>query len=106
MAGRLRHYSEVAGPMGAGAGMMGAERGITWAAMGLAGAQLIFLANVAWSARRGRMAGGNPWEATTLEWSAERRGERAAVVRGPYDYGKRWGEKDFRMQWEAQGEEE
>jgi heme/copper-type cytochrome/quinol oxidase subunit 1 len=30
---------------------------------------LLFVANVAWSLRRGAVAGDNPWHASTLEWS-------------------------------------
>jgi cytochrome c oxidase subunit I len=54
--------------------------------------QIPFLVNLHWSMRRGAPAGDNPWDATTLEWSAasppphgnfasERR-----VVRGAYEY--------------------
>jgi len=31
-------------------------------------AQVVFIGNLAWSAFRGRLAGRNPWRATTLEW--------------------------------------
>lgn len=41
---------------------------ITVAALVVAAAQLLFLFNLAWSARRGRRASANPWGATTLEW--------------------------------------
>ncbi|KZE35223.1 cytochrome c oxidase subunit I [Crenobacter luteus] len=41
---------------------------ITVAALVVAAAQLLFLFNLAWSARRGRLASANPWGATTLEW--------------------------------------
>jgi len=41
---------------------------ITLAAMIVALAQLIFLANLIWSLRRGPKAPRNPWGATTLEW--------------------------------------
>jgi cytochrome c oxidase subunit 1 len=47
-----------------------------------------------WSVRRGRVADANPWEATTLEWSAAPTPPRAhgnfdhipRVVRDPYEY--------------------
>ncbi|MGK0297536.1 MAG: cytochrome c oxidase subunit 1 [Gammaproteobacteria bacterium] len=42
--------------------------GITVAAIILAIVQLIFIYNVIWTLRKGKPAGGNPWEATTLEW--------------------------------------
>ena len=41
---------------------------ITFAAMVVAVAQLIFLANLIWSMRRGPKAPRNPWGATSLEW--------------------------------------
>ena len=41
---------------------------ITVMALIVGAAQLIFLVNLAWSYRRGRVADGNPWQATTLEW--------------------------------------
>jgi cytochrome c oxidase subunit 1 len=30
---------------------------------------LLFVANLLWSARRGRPAGNDPWDAWTLEWA-------------------------------------
>lgn len=57
-------------------------------------AQLIFLGNFAWSAFKGRPASANPWNATTLEWTAPSPaphgnwpGPLPEVVRDPYDYG-------------------
>jgi cytochrome c oxidase subunit 1 len=41
---------------------------MTWAAVALGAFQLVFLWNLAWSARRGEPAE-NPWQATTLEWA-------------------------------------
>ncbi|MEI9980471.1 MAG: cbb3-type cytochrome c oxidase subunit I [Edaphobacter sp.] len=41
---------------------------ITYAAFFLAAAQLLFLANLIQSLRRGKPAPENPWQATTLEW--------------------------------------
>ena len=31
-------------------------------------AQMVFLFNLAWSLRRGKESGPNPWNATSLEW--------------------------------------
>ena len=42
--------------------------GITLSAVFLAIVQLIFIANVIWTLLKGKPAGDNPWEATTLEW--------------------------------------
>ncbi len=85
LAGRPRHYAEVTGSTSALTGLMPAERGITYAALLLAVAQLVFLANLIWSRYRGRRAGENPWRATTLEWDPLPSG--GTVSRGPYDYG-------------------
>ena len=41
---------------------------ITIAALVVGASQLVFLFNLGWSAFRGKLAGGNPWRATTLEW--------------------------------------
>ena len=41
---------------------------ISVAALVVGAAQLLFLFNLAWSARRGRAAGPNPWRAASLEW--------------------------------------
>jgi len=41
---------------------------ISVAAFAVAAAQLIFLFNLAWSLRRGKPAGANPWRAASLEW--------------------------------------
>jgi cytochrome c oxidase subunit I len=41
---------------------------ITVAALIVAVTQLVFLYNLVWSAFKGKLAGGNPWGATTLEW--------------------------------------
>ena len=57
-------------------------------------AQLVFLFNLIWSLRHGRDAGGNPWNATTLEWQTPETppahgnwGPRQPVVyRWAYDY--------------------
>ncbi len=91
LAGEPRHYAQLSGTTSSLEGLLPLQRGITYAAVVLAGAQLLFLINVVWSARRGVGAVENPWEATTLEWApagwlarplAERR-----VWRGPYEYG-------------------
>jgi len=42
--------------------------GISIAAFFVGAVQLVFLYNLFISYYRGREAGGNPWEATTLEW--------------------------------------
>jgi cytochrome c oxidase subunit 1 len=66
-------------------------------------AQLVFLFNLAWSLRRGRESGPNPWNATTLEWQTPETppghgnfGEELPVVhRWAYDYSVPGAERDF-----------
>jgi cytochrome c oxidase subunit 1 len=67
---------------------------ITVAALIVGAAQLIFIYNLIVSLRNGKPAGGNPWEATTLEWQTPQTppvhgnwGEKLPVVyRWAYDY--------------------
>ncbi|MEN9254734.1 MAG: cytochrome c oxidase subunit I [Gloeomargarita sp. GMQP_bins_44] len=53
-----------------------------------------FLINVIWSWRWGPKAGGNPWQALTLEWTTdsppliENWHQLPVLTHGPYDYGK------------------
>ena len=68
---------------------------ITIAALVVGVAQLLFLANLAWSVRAGRPAGPNPWRAASLEWYTPHTPpahgnwgpELPAVHRGAYEYG-------------------
>jgi cytochrome c oxidase subunit I len=72
--------------------------------MGLA--QLPFIINFFWSIWRGEKVNDNPWEATTLEWTAPSpppHGNFAvtpSVYRGPYEYSLPGREADFTMQSE------
>jgi len=67
---------------------------MVYAAFGLAFFQLFFIVNLLVSIRAGRVAGTNPWEATTLEWAATSTPPRAhgnfdrpvRVYRDPYEY--------------------
>ncbi len=77
-------------------------------AFALAGVQLFFLANLAWSLAFGRRTDENPWAATTLEWAAPSpplpHGNFAAaptVHRGPYEYSVPGAPRDFSPQHEA-----
>jgi cytochrome c oxidase subunit 1 len=100
LAGEPRHYAQLSGPVASFANLMPVERGITWSAFTLAAAQLIFLFNIFWSARRGAPAGINPWRATTLEWSPT---DPPSVSRGPYVYGAGVSpNSDFLPQWEPE----
>jgi cytochrome c oxidase subunit 1 len=66
---------------------------MSYAALALAFFQLFFIVNLVWSLRSGRASGVNPWEATTLEWSAPTPprahgnfDQVPRVVRDPYEY--------------------
>jgi cytochrome c oxidase subunit 1 len=72
---------------------LGQNAVISVAALILVSGQLIFAVNFCWSLFRGRRAGANPWEATTLEWmtpSPPPHGNFGrllpAVHRWPYEY--------------------
>jgi cytochrome c oxidase subunit I len=66
-------------------------------------AQMVFVFNLAWSLFRGREAGGNPWNATTLEWQTPETPpghgnwskELPVVYRWAYDYNVPGADKDF-----------
>ncbi len=63
--------------------------------------QVVFLVNFVRSIRRGKLAGDNPWQANTLEWtvpSPPPHGnfvELPSVYRGPYEYGVPDRDSDF-----------
>ena len=63
------------------------------AAFVLALFQIFFVVNVVASLMRGRVADTNPWQATTLDWSAASTPPR--VFRDPYDYSVPGAEADF-----------
>ena len=56
--------------------------GMSWSAWALALFQIVFIWNFFYSLRFGRRAAANPWQATTLEWSAA----PAVVYHGAYEY--------------------
>ena len=73
----------------------------TAALLVMLGAQLIFLYNFFSSMFKGKKAGKNPWNATTLEWTTESPpphgnwAELPTVYRGPYEYGNPGREDDY-----------
>jgi cytochrome c oxidase subunit 1 len=77
---------------------------ITFAAIGLGLVQIIFVWNLFYSMFRGKPAGKNPWQATTLEWtvpSPPGHGnfeKTPTVYHGPYEYSVPGMEKDYLMQ--------
>ena len=104
LAGEPRHYERLTGPATSFSGLVANERGITSAALFLAAAQFIFLWNIFLSARRGRIAEPNPWQATTLEWSPGDANGR--IDRGPYEYEIAVNEMKFFPQWERASKQE
>ncbi len=116
LAGEPRHYSQLAGTPAGLEALLPLQLHITYFAIVLASAQLLFLANLFWSSLRGTEAANNPWEATTLEWAAvfeidrglpapltssgsiASESQRVTVYRGPYQYELRPDGLDFTMQ--------
>ena len=97
LAGEPRHYAQLSGPAESFASLIPVEKGVTFSALTLAAAQLIFLVNVFLSIRRGLPAGENPWAATTLEWAPI---PHPIISGDPYVYGIGAGmETDFLPQW-------
>jgi len=60
--------------------------------------------NVFASARRGRVAEENPWQASTLEWANV--AEYGRIENGPYEYELQSGGERFHPQWETAAKEE
>ncbi|MGC2161922.1 MAG: cbb3-type cytochrome c oxidase subunit I [Silvibacterium sp.] len=104
LAGEPRHYDRLTGPALSFPSLIPVERGITYSALLLAAAQLIFLWNVFASARRGRRAEANPWQATTLEWADG--AVPARIERGAYEYELPLDGGGFHPQWESAAKEE
>ena len=76
---------------------------ITAAALTVGAAQLVFLFNLIWSLSKGKKAGSNPWQATTLEWQTPQTPpphgnwgkELPVVYRWAYDYSVPGAAQDF-----------
>ncbi len=112
--GEPRHYAQLIGvPNAAGhllAGTLPLNRFITWSAIFLAAAQLLFFANLIHSLLRGKPAPPNPWQATTLEWHpalypnapVEAAAERIVVYRQPCEYQSSAGEELILPQWSSE----
>ncbi len=68
------------------------NRMMTVSAFLLGAVQVIFFVNFCWSLFRGKRAGNNPWQATTLEWQTSSPpphgnfAEMPTVYHGPYEY--------------------
>ena len=72
LTGEPRHYAQLTGISGPAGALIRStlplEKHITYAAIALAAGQLLWVANVVYSLRKGELAQPNPWQATTLEW--------------------------------------
>jgi cytochrome c oxidase subunit 1 len=75
--------------------------------------QFLFYFNLIWSIFKGKKAGANPWDATTLEWSTTSppphdnfAGVLPTVYRGPYEFAVPGAPNDFVMQTEPETEAE
>ena len=71
--------------------------------------QFVFYFNVVWSIFKGKKAGDNPWEATTLEWTTTSppphdnfAGILPTVYRGPYEFAVPGAPNDYLMQTEPE----
>jgi cytochrome c oxidase subunit 1 len=104
MAGHPRRYSQLT-ELAYLHPLMPVQKFMTYAAFITIAGQLIFVANLFWSMKKGPKASDNPWEATTLEWTTatppphDNFGGRTPVVHnGPYEYGVPGAPKDYVMQ--------
>ena len=71
--------------------------------------QFLFFGNLIWSFLKGKKAGKNPWEATTLEWEIPSppphdnfAGKLPVIHRGPYEFSVPGEDKDYTMQTEPE----
>jgi len=77
---------------------------ISWAAWTMGLAQIPFIINFFWSIKHGKKVNDNPWEATTLEWTAPSPPPHGNFVttpiayRGPYEYSLPGRDRDYTMQ--------
>jgi cytochrome c oxidase subunit 1 len=84
IAGHPRRYAQIEGSAAFLQPMLPLQKFITLSAIMLMSAQLIFLWNVFVSWRRGAMAGANPWQSPSLEWTQH----GANPEYDPYDYSR------------------
>jgi cytochrome c oxidase subunit 1 len=98
-----RRYYAVGGTDFIPASAQSLNAGITIAALIAGGVQAVFLYNLVWSYFKGKPSGGNPWNATTLEWQTPdtppKHGnfgrELPSVYRWAYDYSVPGAAQDF-----------
>ncbi len=98
-----RRYYAVGGTDFIPASAQSLNAGITIASLLVGAVQLVFLYNLVWSYFKGKPSGGNPWNATTLEWQTAdtppKHGNFGAtlpvVYRWAYDYSVPGADQDF-----------
>jgi cytochrome c oxidase subunit 1 len=106
LVGVPRRYPEIGDPSFIMAPLDNLNAFISVAALIVGVAQMVFLFNLFWSLRNGREAGGNPWNATTLEWQTPTTPpphgnwgkELPIVYRWAYDYSVPDAPQDFLAQ--------
>ena len=80
------------------------HRFITVAALATGAVQFVLVFNLIWSAFKGERATGNPWNATSLEWTTTSPPpvgnfqDAPTVNHGAYEYGEALGDRDFVLQ--------
>ncbi|PRD52304.1 cbb3-type cytochrome c oxidase subunit I [Phyllobacterium myrsinacearum] len=107
-----RRYSELGDTAFIPPSVQALNEFITIMALIVGAAQILFLFNLAWSLRRGKEAGGNPWRATTLEWQTPQTPpahgnwgkELPVVYRWAYDYSVPGAAQDFIPQNQPNGD--
>ena len=104
MAAALRRYSQST-EVAYMRDLLPLQQFITAAAIVTIAGQFIFLFNLFWSMKYGKVASDNPWEATTLEWTTSTppphdnfAGRTPVVHNGPYEYSVPGAPRDFVMQ--------
>jgi cytochrome c oxidase subunit 1 len=109
MLGHPRRYSSTEVLTLSNAEYVSIHNFISIAAMITITAQLLFLFNFFWSLKKGKKAGVNPWNATTLEWTVPSppphdnfAGNIPTVNHGPYEFSVPGAPKDFILQSEAE----
>jgi cytochrome c oxidase subunit 1 len=104
MAGHPRRYSQLT-ELNFLHPLMGLQEFMSFAAFITIAIQFVFVINLFWSMKKGKKAGINPWEATTLEWTVPSppphdnfAGVTPVVNHGPYEYSVPGAAKDYTMQ--------
>lgn len=112
--GSPRHYAQFVGQSGPAASLIARatpiQHEVTYSAMLLISAQLLFLVNIAWSWHKGQPADENPWQATTMEWmpyesensiASSSASKSVKTYRGPCRYAENNIGEEFKPQWAA-----